>query len=141
MKSVAVFLADGFEDIEALATVDILRRAGIKCDAISIKNEYVTSAHQIVVKADKIFDSSVEEYDMVICPGGLPGAKYLSEDERVINIIRKFSKMPDKYIAAICAAPAMVLSKAGIEENRYIKVLSKHLHPYQHLLPLQNREH
>ena len=120
MKSVAVFLANGFEDIEALATVDILKRAGIKCDTVSILDEYVTSAHGLVVKADKIFDDSIEEYDMVVCPGGLPGAKYLSEDERVINIIRKFNEMPNKYIAAICASPAMVLSKAGIEENRYI---------------------
>lgn len=121
MKKIAVFLADGFEDIEALATVDILKRAGFECNTISIQNEYVTSAHGIVVKADKIFDEKeVEEYDMVVCPGGLPGAKYLSEDERVLNIIRKFDKTPNKYIAAICASPAMVLSKAGIEENRYI---------------------
>ena len=120
MKKVAVFLAEGFEDIEALATVDILRRAGIKCDTVSIKEEYVKSAHNIIVKADKIFDQTIEEYDMLVCPGGLPGAKYLSEDERVLEIIRKFNQMENKYIAAICAAPAMVLSAAGIEENRYI---------------------
>ena len=120
MKKVAVFLADGFEDIEALATVDILRRAGIKCDLVSIQNEYVKSAHNILVKADKLFDNSIEEYDMIVCPGGLPGAKYLSEDERILDIIRKFNNMDNKYIAAICAAPAMVLTAAGIEENRYI---------------------
>ena len=120
MKKVGVFLADGFEDIEALATVDILRRAGIYCNTISIKGEEVKSAHGIVVKADKIIDETIEEYDMVVCPGGLPGAKYLSEDKRVLDIIRKFINDKSKYVAAICASPAMVLTAAGIEENRYI---------------------
>lgn len=120
MKKVAVLLAEGFEDIEALATVDILRRARIQCDTISIKEEYVTSAHGVIVKADKIFGEYIEEYDMIVCPGGLPGAKYLSEDDRVITVLKKFSKLKEKYIAAICASPAMVLSAAEIEENKYI---------------------
>lgn len=120
MKKIAVFLADGFEDIEALATVDVLRRAGFICHTVSIQDEYVTSAHRVTIKADKLFDDSIMEYDMIVCPGGLPGAKYLSEDERVLNLIREFNKMENKYIAAICASPAMVLSAANIEENRYI---------------------
>lgn len=120
MKKVAVFLAEGFEDIEALATVDILRRAGLKCDTVSIKDEYVKSAHNVIVKADKIFSNDIEEYDMVVCPGGLPGAKYLSEDKRVLNTIRNFILNKNKYVAAICASPAMVLTAAGIEENKYI---------------------
>lgn len=120
MKSVAVLLAEGFEDIEVLATVDILRRAGIKCDMVSIKDEYVKSAHGVVVKSDKIIDESIENYDMVVCPGGLPGAKYLSESKEVLDVIRKFNKMDDKYIGAICASPAMVLKSAGIEEDKYI---------------------
>ena len=120
MKKVAVFLADGFEDIEALATVDILRRAGIYCNTVSIKEEMVKSAHGVIVKADRLIDETIEEFDMIVCPGGLPGAKYLSEDERVLSLIRKFIKDKSKYVAAICASPAMVLSAAGIEENRYI---------------------
>lgn len=120
MKSVAVFLAEGFEEVEALATVDVLRRAGIKCDLVSIKDELVRGAHNIIVKADKMLGEDIENYDMVVCPGGLPGAEYLSKNEKVIEIIRKFSKMENKYIAAICASPAMVLSAAGIEENKYI---------------------
>lgn len=120
MKKIAVFLANGFEDIEALATVDVLRRAGFMCHTVSIQDEYVTSAHGVTIKTDKLFDDSIMEYDMVVCPGGLPGAKYLSEDERVLNLIREFNKMENKYIAAICASPAMVLSAANIEENRYI---------------------
>lgn len=120
MKSVAVFLAEGFEETEALATVDVLRRAGIQCDTVSIKDEFVKSAHNVIVKADKIIGDDIENYDMVVCPGGLPGAEYLSKNDKVINVIRKFNKMENKYIAAICASPAMVLSAAGIEENRYI---------------------
>ena len=120
MKKVAVFLAEGFEDIEALATVDILRRAGFLCDMVSIAGEFVKSAHGITVKADKIIGDDIESYDMVVCPGGLPGAEYLSKDERVLNVIREFNKMNNKYIAAICASPAMVLSAAGIEEDKYI---------------------
>lgn len=120
MKKVAVFLADGFEDIEALAVVDVLRRARIQCDMVSIKDEFVRSAHNIVVKADKIIGDDIEEYDMVVCPGGLPGAEYLSKNEKVLDVIKKFSQNNNKYIAAICASPAMVLSAAGIEDDRYI---------------------
>lgn len=120
MKKVAVFLAEGFETIEALATVDVLRRAGIKCDTVSIQGEYVKSAQDVVVKADKLIDNSINDYDMVVCPGGLPGAEYLSKDERVLEVIRKFVVDENKYVAAICASPAMVLSAAGIEEGRYI---------------------
>ena len=120
MKKVAVLLAEGFEEIEALSVVDVLRRAKIECNMISIKNEMVKGAHNINVKADKILNDDIKSYDMIVCPGGLPGAEYLSKDERVLDIIREFNKTEDKYIAAICASPAMVLSAAGIEEDRYI---------------------
>ena len=76
MKKIAVMLADGFEDIEALATVDILRRAGMEVDMVSIKDELVTSAHNVIVKADKLIGNDIENYDMIVCPGGLPGAEY-----------------------------------------------------------------
>lgn len=120
MKKVAIMLADGFEEIEALATADILRRAGIECDLVSIDKEMVLGAHKMQIKADKIISSEITSYDMIVCPGGLPGAKYLSECDELIDAIREFNSKDDKYIAAICASPAIVLSKAGIEENRYI---------------------
>lgn len=120
MKKVAIILADGFEDIEALATADILRRAEIQCDLVSIENEFVRTAHNITVKADKLMDESIEEYDMIVCPGGLPGAENLSKSEKVLEVIKKFSNIEDKYIAAICAAPAMVLQAAGVEKDKYI---------------------
>lgn len=120
MKKVAVLLAEGFEEIEALTVVDVLRRAGIVCEMVSIKNEEVTGAHNIVVKSDKIFGDDIKNYDMIVLPGGLPGAENLAKSENVLEALGMFSKDKNKYIAAICASPAMVLPKAGIEEKKYI---------------------
>lgn len=120
MKKVAIMLAEGFEEIEALATVDIIRRAGIKCDLISIDKELVSGAHQITIKSDKIIDNEIKSYDMIVLPGGLPGATNLAENELLIETLKEFDQKENKYIAAICASPAIVLSKAGIEKDRYI---------------------
>ena len=120
MKKVAIILADGFEEIEALTTADILKRAGIECDLVSIDKEFVRSTHNIIVKSDKILTEDIYEYDMIVLPGGLPGATNLAEDDRVIDVIKKFNNDKTKYIAAICASPAIVLSKAEIVENKFI---------------------
>lgn len=119
MKKVAVFLADGFEEIEALTVVDVVRRAGIECDMISISDEFVRGTHNVIVKSDKLFSENIKEYDMIVFPGGLPGAENLAKDERVLEIIKYFNN-ENKYIASICASPAMVLSAAKIEKDRYI---------------------
>lgn len=120
MKKVAILIAEGFEETEALLTLDILRRAGIICELVSIGNEFVKSSHDVVIKADKIISEEIYNYDMVVCPGGLPGAENLANSKMVLDVIRKFNEDDTKYIAAICAAPAMVLHAAGIEENKYI---------------------
>ncbi len=121
MKKVAVLLADGFEEIEALTTVDILRRAQIICDMISITNELVSGAHNITVKVDKVLQQeTIEEYDMLVLPGGMPGATNLAKNNKVMEIIKNFSDNKKKYVAAICASPAVVLSKAGITHDKYI---------------------
>lgn len=121
MKKIAVMLGDGFEEIEALTCVDVLRRAGFECDMISVSDtKSVKSSHGIEVIADKVISDELNSYDMIVCPGGLPGADNLANSELLINTIREFSEREDKYIAAICASPAIVLSRAGIEENRYI---------------------
>lgn len=119
MKKIAVFLADGFEEIEALTVVDVARRAGMACDMVSIKDEYVRGAHNVVIKSDKMISDEIKEYDMIVFPGGLPGADNLAKDEKIIELVRYFDG-EKKYIAAICASPAMVLSAAGIEKDRYI---------------------
>lgn len=118
-KRVAVILADGFEEVEALLVVDILRRASILCDTISIKDKEVKSSHGIIVKADRLItESSMEEYDMLVLPGGGLGADNLRDNSMVIDWVKYFNQN-NKYIAAICAAP-QVLAKAGIIEGRRI---------------------
>jgi 4-methyl-5(b-hydroxyethyl)-thiazole monophosphate biosynthesis len=119
MRKVAVFLAEGFEEGESLFVIDILRRAGFQCDSVSIKEEMVKGSHDIVVKADKIINDEIKDYDMIVLPGGLPGAANLRDDERVIDLVKYFDKAPEKFVAAICAAP-MVLERAGIIKGRTI---------------------
>ena len=120
MKKVAVLLAEGFEEIEALTVVDVLRRAKITCEIVSIEEKSVKGAHNIIVEADKILSEDIEDYDMLVFPGGLPGAENLANNQKILGVIRKFDKRKDKFLAAICASPAMVLTSAGIEENKYI---------------------
>lgn len=122
MKKVAILLADGFEEIEALTPKDVLSRAGFICDLVSIKeNNVVRSTHEVCILADKVISDcgDFSEYDMIVLPGGMPGAKFLAESEKVINVVRDFDRL-GKYIGAICAAPATVLSKAGIARGRKV---------------------
>ncbi len=119
MSKIAVFLAEGFEEGEALFVIDVLRRAGFQCDSVSIDEEMVKGSHDIVVKADKIISDEIKEYDMIVFPGGLPGATNLRDDERVIKLVKYFDKAPEKFVAAICAAP-IILAKAGIIKGRTI---------------------
>lgn len=121
MKKAFVILANGFEEVEALTPVDVLRRAGIACEMVSINEEKtVCSTHIVKMEADSTLDEiNPDEYDMIILPGGMPGAKYLSEDERVINIIKNYN-MQGKYIAAICASPALVLSRANVVDGKKV---------------------
>ena len=118
MKKVALFLAEGFEEIEALGTVDILRRAKIDIVTISITdNNVVTCAHNIPVTADKKFnDIDFTNFDMLVLPGGMPGAKHLNEHEDLKNLISDFNSK-GKLIAAICAAP-MVLGGLGVLDGK-----------------------
>jgi len=119
MKKVAVLLADGFEEIEALTCVDVLRRANIQCDMLGLSSLMVSGSHHITVQADRLLEANMDEYDMLVLPGGMPGAVNLRDNETLISLIKRFNTNPDKFIAAICAAP-IVLEKAGIIENRSI---------------------
>jgi len=116
MKKVAVILAEGFEEGEAITIVDIIRRAHIECHMFSISETMVRGSHDIVVKADYIINESVKDYDMIVLPGGMPGATNLRDDERVIALIKEMSQA-NKFIAAMCAAP-IVLAKAGVLEHK-----------------------
>ncbi len=116
MKRIAVLLAEGFEEGEALLTVDVLRRAGFECDAVGVTGAQVTGSHGIAVLADRTLEGAMDDYDMVVLPGGLPGATNLRDDARVIELVRRFDGA-GKFVAAICAAP-MVLQRAGVSKGR-----------------------
>lgn len=116
MKKVALLLANGFETIEALTTVDVLRRANVVCDTFGVDGETITSSHNISVRVDKMFDfEKVKDYDFLVLPGGLKGAETLRDNEDVIRLIKLFN-LEKKYICAICAAP-IALGKAKITEG------------------------
>lgn len=118
---IIVFLADGFEEVEALTVVDYLRRVDIEVEMVSITDDKkVAGAHQIEVIADKIISEigNLESYDGLVIPGGLPGATNLRDDKKVIEIVKKMND--DKnLISAICAGP-IVLEKAGIIKDKKI---------------------
>lgn len=109
MAKAYVFLADGFETVEALAVVDILRRAGVETVTVCVsqKNEII-SAQKIVVRADKMLDE--EEYtdaDIVFLPGGMPGTRNLEANDKVLDIVKKQYES-GKIVTAICAAPSIL---------------------------------
>ena len=117
-KSVAVLLANGFEEGEALFVVDIIRRAGFVCDAVSVEEEIVKGSHGIRTIADCLLENAdCNSYDMIVLPGGLPGADTLRDNDTVIEWVRDFASRQDKYVAAICAAP-QVIAKAGVSKGR-----------------------
>mgnify|MGYP001085956811 CR=1 FL=1 len=118
MKNIAVLLAEGFEEIEALTVVDILRRAEENCEMVSVDKIDVKGAHNIIVKADKIINDEIKNYDLIVLPGGMPGAKNLRDNEKVIELVKHFNE-ENKLIGAICAAP-IVLAKADIIAGKKI---------------------
>lgn len=118
MKNVAVFLAEGFEEIEALTVVDVLRRAGENCVMVTLDSLIVKGAHNIIVHGDKIICDEIKDYDLVVFPGGMPGSINLKENEKVIEIVKYFNDN-NKLIAAICAAP-IVLGRANVIKNKNI---------------------
>lgn len=117
-KQVCVFLADGFEEIEGLTVVDLLRRAGVEATMVSITGERtIHGAHGIDVQADKLFDEvDYKEQDMAVLPGGMPGTLHLGEHAGVKQVLEQYYA-ERKYIAAICAAPS-VLGKYGMLKGR-----------------------
>ncbi|MDE7385918.1 MAG: DJ-1/PfpI family protein [Muribaculaceae bacterium] len=110
-----VFLADGFEEIEALATVDLLRRAGLETVTVSINSgAEVTGAHGVKVLADALLaDTTVAADDWMIMPGGLPGATNLVDDITLTGMLKEHHANGG-HMAAICASPAFVLGALGL---------------------------
>ncbi len=117
MTNVAIFLAEGYEEIEAVTVIDILRRANIDVKIVGLSSRNVEGAHLITIVSEKnINDLDINDFDAFILPGGNPGYKNLRNDSRVISLIQKAFESR-KIIAAICAAPS-VLSDAGILKGK-----------------------
>lgn len=114
MKNVAVFLATGFEEIEALTVVDLLRRSGINTKMVSITDDLlVYGAHDIKVLADCIMEQiDFDSIHMIVLPGGMPGTTNLEQCELLLNQLERFFD-EGKFISAICAAPK-ILGRKGM---------------------------
>lgn len=114
MASVLVPLAEGFEEIEAVALIDVMRRGGIEVSVCSLnENLDVTGAHEIVVKAETSIDGvTSDDIDMIVLPGGWGGTNRLAVDENVQNLLKSMDAK-GKEIGAICAAP-FALDAAGV---------------------------
>ena len=120
MGTVYAFFADGFEEIEALTTIDTLRRAGLDVEIVSVTpDEIVVGAHDVSVLCDKNFENcDFFDAELLFLPGGMPGAATLDKHEGLRKLILSFAEK-NKPIAAICAAP-MVLGKLGLLKGRRV---------------------
>jgi len=113
----AVLLTEGFEEIEFSTIVDILRRAGVDVVIVGLKEGEITGSHGIRMIPDVPLDEiEASDLDAVVLPGGFPGFMNLSQNERVIKLVKEMYS-EQKYVAAICGAP-FVLSQAGILEGK-----------------------
>jgi 4-methyl-5(b-hydroxyethyl)-thiazole monophosphate biosynthesis len=105
MKRVLVPLAEGFEEIEAVTIIDVLRRAGVRVDVASLGDRRVTGSHGIALEADMtIDDARADDYDLLALPGGMPGTLHLREDPRVLRLVRGWRRGQPR--GTVCAAPA-----------------------------------
>lgn len=118
MKKIAIFLAEGYEEIEALTVVDICRRCGLEVNMVSVTEErWVRSSHNVNVETDLCFSQvDFSEYDMLVLPGGMPGTRNLEAHEGLMAQVDAFYAA-GKYIAAICAAPS-IFGHRGILKGR-----------------------
>ncbi|MBF0263716.1 MAG: DJ-1/PfpI family protein [Gammaproteobacteria bacterium] len=120
-KNVLIILAEGFEELEAVTVIDLLRRADITVTIVSLDNSTqlnpVTASRGTKILPDISIDTALtQSFDLLVLPGGLPGADNLNKDKRVHQIIEKMNK-EGKYISAICAAPR-VLMEANLLSNK-----------------------
>lgn len=118
MAKVCVPLAEGFEEIEAVSLIDVMRRGGIEVIVAGVEKELITGANGITVKADTdIKEVKADDLDMVVLPGGWGGTHILAEEESVQQLLRDM-KEKEKIVGAICAAP-FALKQAGVLNDHY----------------------
>lgn len=115
MAQACIFLAPGYEEVEMLTVVDMLRRAGVEIDMVSItEQKEVTSSHNVTITADKLFgEVDFSSVQMLILPGGIPGTPNLRACDPLCEQLRTFAGDENKWLAAVCAAPT-VLGELGI---------------------------
>ena len=113
---VAVYFATGYEEVEALAVVDVLRRGGVDVSMVGVTGKSVASARQISINMDQTIDEvNHDEIDMMVLPGGIPGVDNVKANETLIQNLKAFKK-EGKWIAAICAGPT-ILGELGLLEG------------------------
>ncbi|MBO4803233.1 MAG: DJ-1/PfpI family protein [Muribaculaceae bacterium] len=120
MKTSYVFLADGFEEVEAMTSIDVMRRAGMPVVTVSINpGVAVTGAHGVTVVADSLFeDNDYSEAEWLVLPGGMPGATNLAAHEGLCEALAAQDERGGK-VAAICASPSVVLACQGLLDGRH----------------------
>ncbi len=118
MKKALVVISQGFEEIEFISIVDVLRRGGVKVNIAGLNKKQVIGSHEVEIKSSLVLEDIIEkDYDMIVLPGGLPNAEILANDENVKSLLKAFDAK-EKYIGAICAAP-LALAKAGVLKQKY----------------------
>lgn len=116
MKKIAVILADGFEEVEAITTINLLRRATCRVDVLGVEHLRTTGARNITIECDEIFNYySCLDYDGVVFVGGMKNAKSLSENSSIIELIDYYLEA-EKLVAGICATPALVFPKTQMPD-------------------------
>lgn len=119
MKTTFIFLADGFEEVEAMTSIDVMRRAGMPVVTVSINDGLeVTGAHGVTVMADTVFDmEDFSDAEWLVLPGGMPGATNLASHEELCELLKARNDEGGR-IGAICASPSVVLAPLGILNGR-----------------------
>jgi protein deglycase len=119
MKRAAVLFADGFEEVEGLTPVDLLRRSGMEVQMVGVTGMRVTGGHDIVVDVDVSAEEAKGPFDAVVIPGGMPGASHVAESRAAVALIKgNFER--GALVAAICAAPAVVLEPLGLIKGKRV---------------------
>lgn len=129
MPKVLVPLAQGCEEIEAATIIDILRRAGIEVVSAGLDAHPVRASRGVVLLPDTTLDAALgHDYDMIVLPGGQPGTNNLKADARILELVKRMEQQ-GKYVAAICAAPA-VLATAGLLDGKRATSFPGALNPF-----------
>lgn len=116
-KKTLIILADGFEEIEAVTPIDVLRRLNIDVTVAGLNDDMIKSTRGLVIKADKLLSAADNKYDAVVLPGGMPGAEHLASSSKVRSVVSETIR-GGGIVAAICASPALVLGPMGVLDGK-----------------------